>query len=188
MLTNQEIEVRFPEIDKGALITKLHGAGAEDRGEAILEDMIFYAQPDGTVMPEDFTRIRKAKDAVILTYKKHYEHSATGTTEIEMRIDDQAQGRSLLEAVGWHLVRHQQKKRHDFLLNGCEVSIDEYPQAAPYVEIEGPSEEALKETAALLGLDWKDVYLKHALLLLMEKRGLDVDRMKTYTFDRIEYA
>lgn len=188
MPANQEIEVRFPDIDKAVLVQKLHEVGAQDLGEDLLEDMIFYRQPDGTIMLKDFCRIRKTKDRTILTYKHHYEHSATGTTEIEVMISDMEKGHDLLLAIGWHLVRHQQKKRYDFLINGCEVSIDEYPMAAPYVEIEGPSEEALKETATLLGLDWKDVYMKHALLLLMEKRGLDVDKMKTYTFDKIEYA
>lgn len=90
-------------------------------------------------------------------------------------------------AIGLTFIRQQQKKWHDFLLDNCEVSIDEYPTCAPYVEIEGPSEEALKSAARKLGLDWNEVYLKNALHLLIEKRGLVAEGLKTLTFDRIEY-
>lgn len=41
-MENTEIEVRLWEIDKAALVEKLRRLGAEDLGEDILEDIIFY--------------------------------------------------------------------------------------------------------------------------------------------------
>ena len=186
-MNNQEIEVRFPDIDKEALLKKLRELGAEDHGEDLLEEMIFYSHPDGSI-PDRFVRVRKARGRTELTYKNHYEHSATGTMEIQLDITDMETAKDFMLAIGWTQVRRQQKKRHDFVFNDCEISIDEFPLAVSYVEIEGPSEEALKETAAFLGLSWEDVYFKNALMLLKEKRGLDVEKMKTYTFEKIEYV
>ena len=39
---NREIEVRFLEIDKAALIARLKELGAHDHGEELLEEIIFY--------------------------------------------------------------------------------------------------------------------------------------------------
>lgn len=185
--SNQEIEVRFPDIVKSELLGKLHEAGAEDRGEDLFEEMVFYRDAR-VALPDEFVRLRKTRHGTKMTYKHFYEHSATGCTEIELGVSDMDQAKELLAAIGLTFIRHQQKKRHDFLLGQCEVSIDEYPTCAPYVEIEGPSEEALKSAATKLGLDWKDVYLKNALRLLIEKRGLVAKGLKTFTFDKIEYA
>lgn len=187
MPANQEIEVRFPDIDKAVLVQKLHEAGAQDLGEDLFEEMVFYRDAK-VALPDEFVRLRKTRHGTKMTYKHFYEQSATGTTEIELEIGDLEQAKQLLLAIGLTFVRHQQKKRHDFTFQGCEVSIDEYPTCAPYVEIEGPSEEMLMSVAAELGLDWKDVYLKNALHLLIEKRGLVADGLKTFTFEKIEYA
>lgn len=187
MVTNQEIEVRFPDIEKSTLMETLRRVGAEDRGEDLFEEMVFYLRPTATI-PDEFVRLRKTRNGTKMTYKRFHEHSATGTTEIELEVNGIGRAKELLLAIGLVFIRHQQKKRHDFALGSCDVSIDEYPTCAPYVEIEGPSEEALKSVASSLGLDWKDAYMKNALHLLIEKRGLKAEGLKVFTFDRIEYA
>jgi hypothetical protein len=49
---------------------------------------------------------------------------------------------------------YQETKRETWQLDDTEVVIDHWPWSAPYVEIEGHSEESIKAVAAKLGFDW----------------------------------
>lgn len=187
MPANREIEARFPDIVEMEIRVLLSDAGAEDLGEDLFEEIAFQFT-ENDVTPSRFVRVRKTKDGTSITYKDFGKHSAIEATEIELSVNDILQAEAFLRAIGLVFARRYQKKRHDFMLNGCKVSIDTYPRLDPFLEIEGPSEEVIKETTELLGLKWQDAYLKNALHLLIEKRGLKVDGLKTYTFDTIEYA
>ena len=50
----------------------------------------------------------------------------------------------------------QESKRETWQIDDCEVVLDEWPWIDPYIEIEGPSKEALQHTAEKLGLSWDD--------------------------------
>ncbi|MBU6321083.1 MAG: hypothetical protein KGI78_01375 [Patescibacteria group bacterium] len=54
------------------------------------------------------------------------------------------------------------------------------------MEIEGPSEEALKEAAASLGLDWKDAVFENPRIVIEERYRIPVGTMTWFTFDRFE--
>ncbi len=42
------------------------------------------------------------------------------------------------------------------MTNGVEVAMDERPGLKPFIEIEGESEEVVRNTAVLLGFNWND--------------------------------
>jgi hypothetical protein len=50
----------------------------------------------------------------------------------------------------------QESKRETWLLEECEVVLDEWPWLNPYIEIEGASEEALQSCVQKLALKWSD--------------------------------
>jgi adenylate cyclase class 2 len=50
----------------------------------------------------------------------------------------------------------QETKREIWHLGDAEVVIDEWPWITPFIEIEAPSEDAVKAAAGQLDLDWKD--------------------------------
>ncbi len=184
---NLEIEVRFLEIDKDALIQKLKELGAKDFGEDLLSETIFYDK-DGQWLKDKkkFIRIRSNKSGNLLTYKDHFEYSATGTTEIELKISDTQKITDLLTELGYPPFRKQEKKRHSFLLNNCVVDIDTWPKIPTYLEIEGQSEEALKQIATMLGLDWANAVFKDAGSVIAEIYNIPVHTLKYFTFDKIE--
>ena len=102
-------------------------------------------------------RIRITSKGIFVTFKHKEEHKATGTKEIEFMANNAEKVKDFLEAVGedigLELFRNQEKRRHKFLLGEVIVDIDTWPSVPTYVELEGPSEEAIKDAAEKLGFE-----------------------------------
>lgn len=82
--------------------------------------------------------------------------------------------------------RRQEKKVHTFQLGDVTVGLDTWPLAPTYVELEGPSEAALKKTASQLGLEWTDAVFVNALEVLEQYFHIPASTYRYYTFDRVE--
>lgn len=183
---HQEIEVRFLEIDKDALVARLHVADAEDRGEDMLEEVICYdKEHTWRAGGKKLVRVRARGDAVSLTYKCQ-ENTVDGTEEVELTVSDFDTAVTLLDRLGYPTYRRQQKVRHTFVLDGVVIDIDTWPRIPTYVELEGESEQALKDVAAKLGFDWGDVVTDNPRKVIEERYHIPVGSMKWFTFDRFE--
>lgn len=116
-----------------------------------------------------WVRIRDEGDKITMAYKRVEDRTLHGTKEVEIIIDDFDRGCALLEAIGIYPTNLQETKRERWELDGCEVTIDTWPWIPSFVEVEGPTEEAVRSTAAKLGCDWNQamhgsvetVYQKH---------------------------
>lgn len=186
-MENREIEVRFLEIDKEALIKKLRELGAEDLGEDFLEEVIFYDKElKWQYEHKKIVKIRKTKDGIFLTFKHKDGDSNLDIKEIEFGISSTEQTIKFLEEIGLVAYRRQQKKRHKFQIDGVTIDIDTWPSVPTYVELEGPSEEALKEIVAKLEFDWKDAEFESPRYLIENRYDIPVSKLKFFTFDRVE--
>jgi adenylate cyclase class 2 len=185
-MSTTEIECRFLEIDKEALIKKLQELGAVDKGEVMLEETIIYDQEMTWPDKNRFIRLRKNGDHTELSYKEHNAHAVDGTYEIEFGIEDYTKAQLLFERIGFRAARQQEKKRHTFELGEVTVDIDTWPRIPTYVELEGETEEALKEAAQKLGYDWKDADFHNAGWVIEQKYGIPFKKLRYYTFDRVE--
>lgn len=104
-----------------------------------------------------FIRIRDEGDKVTMTYKKFHDEAAIGgVRELEVQVSSFDDTVKLLELAGWPAVTYQESKRETWRLNDVEIVVDEWPWIAPYIEVEGPSEERVRRVAEELGFDWKD--------------------------------
>lgn len=185
-MNNIEIECRFLEIDKEAIIKKLHEIGAVDEGEVMLEEAIIYNPDDSWRKDNRFVRVRKSGDTISLSYKEHRTHTIDGTFEIELHVDDYDKAVQFLEATGLKTYRRQQKKRHTFTLDGVTFDIDTWPRIPAYIEIEGDSEEKVKKAATAIGLDYSKAVFENASVVIEEVYKIPVKSMKWFTFDRFE--
>ena len=186
-MKNREIEVKFLEIDKEALIKKLHELGAKDFGDDFITEIVFYDKEGKWQFDEvKFVRLRKAKQGITLTFKHKEAHTATGTKEVEFTVDNFEKAKDFLEEVGLVLYRFQEKKRHKFLLDEVIVDIDTWPSVPTYVELEGPSEEAIKDAASILEFDWAKAEFGLAHDVVEGKYNIPVRKLKYFTFDKIE--
>jgi adenylate cyclase, class 2 len=185
-MNTKEIEVRFLEIDKPSLVSKLLELGAHDEGEIMLEETIIYDPEFKWRDEQRFVRLRKIGDSTKLTYKEHREHTVDGTYEIEFGVDDYKKAELLFEKIGLIAFRHQQKKRHTLQLNGVTFDIDTWPKIPTYVELEGESENDLMNAAKAVGLDWEKAEFHNARWVIENIYKIPVGTLKWFTFDRLE--
>jgi len=183
-MEHSEIEVRFLEIDKDALIANLRALGAEDLGEVKLTEKIIY---DKALTWNDsgkkFMRLRSRGAETTLTYKHRINTAvADGTEEIEFTVSDQHKAEALLERLGYETYRHQEKLRHSFQFGDVIVDIDTWPGIPPYVELEGESVEALQHAAQQLGFDWALVEMRDAKAILEEVYGIPLTNTRSFIF------
>ncbi len=185
-MSHQEIECRFLEIDKEALIKKLLDLGAQDLGECLLEETIIYDTEGIWKNSSRFIRLRKIGDKIKLSYKEHTSHTVDGTYEIEFEVSDYKKPELLFEKLGLRAYRHQEKKRHTLKLDEVIFDIDTWPKIPTYVELEGESEEALKNIVDKIGYNWEDAVFHNAGWVIENKYNIPVRKLKWFTFDRCE--
>ncbi len=181
-----EIECRFLEIDKEGLIKRLLELGANDLGEKMLEEVIINDKEGHWTTDGKFIRIRTDGEKSSVSYKEHITHSIDGSTEIEIEINDPQKAEMIFEKVGLVPFRRQQKLRHSFVLDGVTFDIDTWPKIPTYVELEGESEQVLRDMAHKIGYDWNYAVFNNAGWIIEQKYNIPVRRMRWFTFDRVE--
>jgi adenylate cyclase class 2 len=103
-----------------------------------------------------------------MTYKQFDDDSIDGAKELEVIVSDFDTVVATLDEAGLTHDTYQESKRENWRVGDVEIMLDEWPWLDTYMEIEGPSEILVKQTAELLGLSWDDavfggvanVYLK----------------------------
>lgn len=183
---NKEIEARFLNINVEELKKKLISLGAKDEGEDFLTQIIFEEPKRKQLQGDDrFIRLRKTNKGILLSYKHLKGVSIDGNEEIEMYISDIDKGTLILQRLGFEPVRFEEKKRHTYILDGATIDFDTWPKVPTYIEIEGESEQKIKEVALKLGLDWKNVTFENAGKILTYY-GINTRELKYITFDKVE--
>ena len=147
-----ETEAKFwvPELDD--LRRKVLAAGGRPLTSRTLEHNERFDVPDGRLRRGgEVLRLRRDRECT-LTYKRALS-SAEERSEIEVRIDDLEAARAMLFGLGFVLIFIYDKYRQVLALDDTLIMLDELPFGS-FVEIEGPSLQAIGRSAAALGLDW----------------------------------
>jgi adenylate cyclase, class 2 len=182
-----EIEARFVEVDVAALVGRLRELGAEDRGAELLRETIFYDRAlTWRESGRELVRVREGREGVFVSYKHAVEDTATGTEEIEFRVEDRGAVEEFLRRLGLVAYRQQEKRRHSFQLGEVRIDLDSWPKVPTYVELEGPSEATIREAAGLLGLEWSEAIFGNAGLMIEERYGIPARALRWFTFERVE--
>lgn len=150
-----EIEAKFLNIDQDDIRERLKRVGATCKQPMQMMRRVIF---DNDTMVKDgaFLRVRDEGHRISMTYKRHDEMSLTGAKEIEIIVSDYDKALALIEAVGVRSRSIQEARREIWLLGDVEVVIDEWPWISPFIEIEGPSEDAVKKAATKLQFNWVD--------------------------------
>jgi len=155
---NIEIEVKFLDINHDDARRRLTRAGAKLEIPIRLMRRTVFDFPDSRLEKsvDGFLRVRDEGHRITTTYKQFNEAlSIDGAKEIETVVGDYDAMIALYKAIGLVAKSEQESKRENWQLDDCEVVLDEWPWLKPYLEIEGPSEQALRAAAKKLGYDWK---------------------------------
>ncbi len=94
-----------------------------------------------------------APAAATLTFKGPLQASTIKRREeVEIEISDPEKTLAILAALGFETVMSYRKTRERWTLDNCYVEFDEVPLIGTFVEIEGPSEQAVAGVQERVGL------------------------------------
>lgn len=152
-----EIEVKFLHIDPEDVRLRLKELGAELEKPMRLMRRVMLDHEDGRYQSEKQTetlRVRDEGDKVTVTYKSYNETNYPYEAEVTVSSYDEMV--RIFDAIGLRGYSFQESKRETWHYGDVEVVIDIWPWLDPYIEIEGQSEESIKQAAADLGFDWQE--------------------------------
>lgn len=150
-----EYEAKFLNINVDEIRGKLQSSGAHMEKPMRLMRRVTMETPE-LKEKNAFVRVRDEGDKVTVTYKQFDALSVDGAKEHEIVVSDFDEALALLEATGLPKLSLQESKRETWNLDGTEIVIDEWPWLNPYIEIEGETENHVREIAKKLGFDWND--------------------------------
>jgi adenylate cyclase, class 2 len=150
-----EYEATFANVDKDEIRGRLKKAGAELVRPEFLQRRRNFNLPKGNEIEGGWMRVRDEGDKITLSLKVvSANNSIHDQKEICLKVDDFENAENLLLEIGCTKKAYQESKRELWMLDGVEICIDEWPYLEPYVEIEGSSEEVVKQVSEKLGFDY----------------------------------
>lgn len=151
-----EIEAKFTDVDADAVRGLLRGMGATCEHPEVLMRRKNYDYPDQRLDAiNGWIRVRDEGNKVTLSYKQLHDRTLHGTKEVTVVVDGFETTCTFLESIGLVSDAYQETKREKWLYNRVEITIDTWPWIPSFIEIEGPSEDSVREVAAKLGFDWE---------------------------------
>ncbi len=151
-----EIEAKFLGIDPEAIRQKLREIGAKLIFPERLMRRRTFGSKDGSLEKVGaWIRVRDEGDRVTLSLKQLKSYTLHGMSEISIEVKDFEGASRILAALGFRQKAYQETKREKWQLGKAEITIDTWPWIPTFVEIEGPEEGVVKETAEKLDLDWR---------------------------------
>ena len=152
---NSEIEVKFPNVDHETIRQLLRRLGAECEYEnRLMKRVVIHSKEMST--KDAFIRVRDEGYRTTVTYKQFDRDTVDGAKEYEVIVSNFDEIINIFKSGGLDYDVYQESKRENWRISDVEIMLDEWPWLKPYMEIEGPSEEKIKDVANKLGFDWSD--------------------------------
>jgi adenylate cyclase class 2 len=186
--TNEEIEVKFLDVDKEELEKKLVAIGAHKVKDFFYRH-VAMDYPDYRLNKDhSWIRLRDEEDKIVLAYKKRLGVSSMhgtndeGMEEIEVVVDNYETTKLFLHKIGLIEKHEAEKKRTRWQKGETVFDIDTFPALPTYLEIEAPSWAAIDTATEELGFDpstrkicsGNQIYKMH---------GIDVNEYQRLGFD-----
>ena len=149
-----EYEATFINIDKDECRKKLNEAGAQLIKPEFLQKRIVFNLPSGHEIKGGWLRVRDEDNKITMSLKIVDGEKIENQKEICLKVDDFGEAADFLIKIGCRKKAYQENKRELWILDGVEITIDEWPFLEPFIEIEGVSEEIVKNVVKKLGFDY----------------------------------
>ena len=176
-----EDEATFVKVNKNAVRDKLRNTEAKKLRSEFLQKRITFNLPSGHELDGGWIRVRDEGDKITMSLKIVNGNKIEDQKEISIRIDSLENARVFLRTIGCIEKSYQETKRELWKIDEVEVTIDEWPFLEPFVEIEGPSEQAVKEVAQKLGFEWAEAKFCAVGTLYSEKYCITEDKINNQT-------
>ena len=177
-----EYEVRVLEIDREKLIKKLDDL-ADFQWDEVQKRYVYDFIPK---VENKWIRLRTNGKKTTLTIKNIVSSEIDGTQELEIEVDSFDRCNLILKELGYEAKGYQENRRRQYVLNGVEIDIDDWPMIPTYLEIEGNSEEDVKRVEKLLELNESKVTTMNCQDIYLEEYGIDINQIEELKFDENE--
>jgi len=150
-----EYEASFININKDEIRSGLKKARAKMIYPEFLMKRYVWDLPKGHEIYGAWIRVRQEFDKITMSVKivpndKHIENQK----ETCITVDSFEAAKEIIDTIGCQKQAYQESKRELWILDGVEITIDEWPFLEPFVEVEGPSEKIVKEVSEKIGFDY----------------------------------
>ncbi len=167
-----EYEAKFINVDKDEIRTRLEKAGAKLIRPEYMQRRVPFNLPEGRAKHNTWLRVRDEGDKITLSFKIIDGEEIHNQREIQVVVDDFDKTCQILRDIGCVEKSYQESKRELWMLEDVEITIDEWPFLEPYIEVEGKSEEKVKEVSKKLGFDYSQAVFGSAGKVLALKYGI----------------
>ena len=176
-----EYEATFAKINKEEIRERLNQVPAKLVKPEFLQKRAVFRFPKGHEVAEGWIRVRNEGDKITMSVKVIDGDKIEDQKEVCLKVDNFEEAVSLLTAIGCVQKSYQETKRELWLLDGVEVTIDEWPFLEPFVEVEGKSEAKVKVVATKLGFNWNQAKFCSVTNLYEEKYGVSKEVINNQT-------
>ena len=176
-----EYEAIFPNINKDEMQERLKKAGAVLVRPEYLQKRVPFYLPGKKNSGNSWLRVRDEGDKITLSLKIVDGNKIENQKELCLEVNNFNEAVSLLKLIGCEQKSYQESKRELWKLEGVEITIDEWPFLESYVEVEGHSEEAVKNVSEKIGFDWSKAKFCATGTLIAEKYGITEEQINDRT-------
>ena len=182
-----EIEAKFLHVDHHAIRERLEAMGAVCDLPRHHMKRRNYDYPDRRLDKKQnaWVRIRDEGTKVTLSYKQLQDRTLHGTKEVSIEVDDFDQAEAFLLALGLQMTSYQETRRESWRLGDTQIELDEWPWIDPFLEIEAPTEAAVREMADKLEFAWEDALHGSVEIAYQDEYAISedaVNKLSTITF------
>ena len=178
---NIEYEATFPNVDKEDIRGRLEAIGAVLVRPEYIQKRKTFQLPKEKRSDGAWIRVRDEGDKITMSLKIVDGDTITDQKETCLSVNDFSSACELLSLIGCEEKSYQVTKRELWMLDGVEVTIDEWPFLDPFVEVEGDSEESVKRVSEKLGFEYSEAVFCAVGTLYQLKYGITLDEINNRT-------
>jgi adenylate cyclase class 2 len=176
-----EFEATFSNVNKAIIRKILKRAGAKLARKEYLQKRVVFNLPKGHEINGGWLRVRDEGNKITMSLKVVDGDKIENQKETQLTIDSFDEAVSLLNSVGCTKKAYQESKRELWKLDSADITLDEWPFLEPFIEIEGKSEQVVKDVSKKLGFDYKDALFCAVDKLYNLKYGIPEDTINNCT-------
>lgn len=178
-----EYEATFPNIDKDKIRARLQDIGAVLEYPETLQKRSNFNPPQNKDN-DSWLRVRdEGRGVITMSYKTVPDKAdiISQQKEICLRVDNFEEAKDFLISLGCQEKSYQETKRELWRIDEVEITIDEWPFLAPFLEIESNSEAAVKNVVEKLGYNYQEALFCNVFYLYSQQYGISIDNLKKRT-------
>lgn len=176
-----EYEATFEDINKDEVGAELKKAGALLIRPEFMQKRVVFHLPAGNELVGGWLRVRDEGDKITMSLKVVNGEKIEDQKEICLKVDNFEEADLFLKTIGCQQKAYQETKRELWSLDGVDITIDEWPFLEPFVEVEGPSEELVRNVAEKLGFDYDKALFCAVDVLYSKKYNVPTDLINNQT-------